>query len=96
MHVDAGPVVALRAAAETWPYFKFLDGRPEADGRRYQPPGVRGFTFVPCPRAGTAPADTVGFYQFDFSIAPGYSAAVEVLTSAGRHMWLTFSAGAAA
>lgn len=95
VHVDAGPVVVLRAAAETWPYFKFLDARADGDARRFPPPAVRGFTFVPCQRTGTAPADTVGFYQFDFSIAPGYSAAVEVVTSAGRHTWLTFTAGAA-
>jgi hypothetical protein len=94
VHVDAGPVVVLRAAAETWPHFKFLGGQAGAEASRYPPPTVRGLTFVPCPRAGAAPADTVGFYQFDFSIAAGYSAAVEVLTSSGRHTWLTFTAGA--
>jgi hypothetical protein len=93
VHVDAGPSVALRAAPEALPYFKFLDSPGDVPPRGFPVPVAPGFTFMPCPRTRTDPPDLNGFYQFDFSITPGYSAAVEILTPAAHPIWLTFTAG---
>jgi hypothetical protein len=90
VHVDPGATVVLRAAGGSGSYFQFLDGDPVGP---YQPAdGNQGLEFQACQRPGTARAGWVDIYNVGFAIAPGRSAAVEVLSPGSDPAWLTFTA----
>jgi hypothetical protein len=90
VHVDPGATVALRVAGGSASYFQFFDGDPVGP---YQPAdGNQGLEFQACQRAGTARAGWIDIYNVGFSIAPGRSAAVEVLSPGSDPAWLTFTA----
>lgn len=94
VHVDAGSTVVMRAATGTGPYFEFLNSPNTADDYQGFDWGT-GYTFVPCPTAGARYDGVTDFYEVGFSIVPGHTAAVQILTSpSARPVWLTFSAPA--
>lgn len=88
LHLDAGSTVVMRVAAGSQRYFRFLDDA------RAPLAGDQALIFTSCP--GSDSEDSGGFTDFfevPFSIAPGYTAPVEVWTSASTQpVWLTFSA----
>ena len=90
VHVDPGATVVLRAADGSASYFQFFDGDPVGP---YEPAdGNQGLEFQACQRPGAARAGWVDIYNVGFSIAPGRSAAVEVLSPGSDPAWLTFTA----
>ena len=70
------------------------DGWWDLGGGR-QADGSQGLEFQACQRPGPGRAGWVDIYNVGFSIAPGRSAAVEVLTRGSAPAWLTFTAPAA-
>jgi hypothetical protein len=57
------------------------------------PPGETGFTFARCPAETPSPGGQVATFSVAFSIVPGTSVPVEVLTSpSAQPTWLTFTA----
>lgn len=94
VHVDSGPIVVMRAAPGTTPYFEFLNS-PASTGDYQGLDGGRGYTFVPCPAGESAPGGGTDFYDVGFSIVPGHTASVEVWTAkSARPVWITFTAPA--
>jgi hypothetical protein len=92
VHVDPGSTVVMRAATGSWPSFEFLNS-PASVGDFQGVEGSRGYTFVPCPGANPEYPGLTDFYQVGFSITPGHTASVEVLTPASaRPLWVTLSA----
>ncbi len=91
VHVDAGPMVVMRAPAGSSPYFEFLNS-PATTGDYQGLDGGAGYTFVPCPAGSPGHPGETGFYDVGFSIAAGRAASVEVVTpSSAQPAWLTFS-----
>jgi hypothetical protein len=94
VHIGAGSIVVLRAAAGASPYFEFLNS-PGTTGDYQGLDGGRGFTFAPCSAPARGYGGLIALYDIGFSIVPGHTASVEVWTSpSARPVWLTFTAPA--
>jgi hypothetical protein len=89
VHIDGGARVVMRAAAETSAYFHFIDGPASATyGKADDVPGL---TFTACGNTAVEPA-WVSLYQLTFSIVPGQTARVEVLTAtSAAPLWISFT-----
>jgi hypothetical protein len=90
VHVDAGAIVAIRAAGAP-AGFRFTEA---GLGRAEMPRAAdRGFTLASCPRGVRGSGIWTDFYDLGFSAVPGHPAAVEVWTSpAARPVWITLTA----
>jgi hypothetical protein len=89
VHIDGGARVVMRAAPETSAYFHFIDGPASATYGKAD--NVPGLTFSPCGNATAEPA-WVSLYQLTFSIVPGQTASVEILTAtSATPLWISFT-----